>query len=108
MPDWKCAQAVKSAQVEGSMSALWLPSTGLGLVRTDVVEQAVFSLPQGLLLLTAVLKDVSLCSRAGVQRFDWLQLEFFDKQIWVCFIGGCTAEAQMSFSWLLWEVGRIC
>lgn len=62
-----------------------------------------FSLPRGLLLLTAMLQDVSPCSRAGVWSFDWLQLEFFDKEIWVCFIGGCTAEAEMSFSWLLWK-----
>lgn len=51
---------------------------GAGAMLT-LVKQAMYSLPQGFLLLTAMLKDVSLCSRAGVQHFDCLQLEFFHK-----------------------------
>lgn len=66
---------------------------GLRLCHAGVVDGARCTQPMDF----AVLEDVSLCSRTGMQHFDCLQLEFFHKQIWGCFIGGCPAEAKMCF-----------
>lgn len=80
-----------------SRPAAQLPSPQWGLTHspagpavTEAGEISGVQPSSALQLLLAVLKDVAVWN--GVQHFSCLQLEFFHKQVWFCFVGGSTEK----------------